>query len=88
MWEEWEAVLDFQDELLNILRKHNLSPNKPYDFSDLISNEEYQLLSTRYTLNKEIGRYKENAYVLKELVRLGKKLLMPDEQHDSKLWKT
>eukprot|EP00553_Chaetoceros_curvisetus_P000017 CAMPEP_0204621330 /NCGR_PEP_ID=MMETSP0717-20131115/7070_1 /ASSEMBLY_ACC=CAM_ASM_000666 /TAXON_ID=230516 /ORGANISM="Chaetoceros curvisetus" /LENGTH=300 /DNA_ID=CAMNT_0051635703 /DNA_START=207 /DNA_END=1109 /DNA_ORIENTATION=+ len=88
LWEECEAVLDFQDELLNILRKHNLSPNKLYDLSDLISNKEYQLLSNRYTLNNELGRYKENAYVLKELVRLEKKLLMPDEQHDSKLWNT
>ncbi len=74
-WKQCEAVLDFEEKVLSILRKHNLSPKKwSHDYSNQIMRAQEHILTTRYYLNDNLGKYKQNAFVLKEQIKLEKSM--------------
>jgi len=71
-WKECGAVLDYWQTLIDIIRKHNLQPNKTYDLSIMCDNSEHSLKSAMYDMNEMLGRNNDNAKILKDLIRLEK----------------
>lgn len=69
-WDDCAGVLEYLEALIDIVRKHNLSPNRQDDMSCAADRSEHQCRLIQFEMHEALGRPDLNAPVVRHLIRL------------------